>query len=129
MLSSLFVLMSLQVGCLAGDPPADCPPADCTSNDSRPACQLDGAVQRQLKVTWKSAQGISKHGMMVKQQSAERPKVSVKPPSSRGRILRCSAGVALVGGGVWLALDKNWMNRSLGVLSAGAGLWLCAKAG
>ena len=128
MLSSLFVLMSLQAGCLAGDPPADCPPADCKADDARPACQLDGAVKRQLKVTWESAQGIAKHGMMVKERSSERPKVSVQPKPRR-RILRCSAGIALATGGVWLALDKNWMNRSLGVLSAGAGLWLCAKAG
>lgn len=128
MLSSVLLLMNLQAGCLAGSPPADCPPANCIKNDKRENCQLDGAVQRQIKEAWQVSEGLNKHGAMVKSQ----PKRLLIKPKKRtwhqGRAFRCGAGVAMVSGGIVLALDKNWMNRSLGVIATGAGLWLCAMA-
>ena len=120
--------MSLQAGCLAGDPPADCPPSNCAKNDERERCQLDGAVRRQIKETWQVSDGLNKHGAMVKSQ----PKRPMPKPKKKtwyeGRLLRCGAGIAMVSGGIVLALDKNWMNRSLGAIATGAGLWFCVMA-
>jgi len=128
MLSSALLLMNLQAGCLAGNPPADCPRVDCAKNDQRERCQLDGAVRRQIKEAWQVSDGLNKHGAMVKSQP-KRPMVKPKKKTwYDGRVLRCGAGVAMVSGGIVLALDKNWMNRSLGVIATGAGLWFCAMA-
>ena len=123
--------MSLQAGCLAGNPPADCPAADCAKDDQRERCKLDGAVQRQIKEAWQVSDGLSKHGAMVKSQPKRalmEPKVAVVKPWYQGRIFRCGIGLAMLSGGIVLVLDKNWMNRSLGVISSGAGLWLCTMA-
>ena len=129
MLSSLVLLLNLQAGCLAGNPPADCPPADCVKDDQRERCQLDGAVERQIKEAWQVSEGLNKHGAMVKSQP-KRPRVKVKQKTwYQHRLFRCGVGLVMVSGGLVIATDKNWMNRSLGAITSGVGLWFCAMAG
>ena len=131
MISSVIALWGLQAGCLADQPPADCPQPSCVKGDTRQACQLQGAVKRQIKATWTASDGLNQHGAMVK-NAPKRAKPQSLPVRSRvwhqRRIVRCGAGVSAAALGVWLAFDNNWLSRGAGVIAAGAGLWVCVLA-
>lgn len=124
--------MGSATGCLSANPPKGCPEADCKVGDERPSCQLDQALQRQMAEAWQAEVGVKGHGAMAKSGSAERsekpPQAGLKPaqkPPSLWR--RCGLGAVMFGGGVWLAFEKNWLQRGVGGISALAGLWLCAS--
>ena len=131
MVISLLLVVATPVGCLSDNPPADCP-ADCREGDARAACQMDTAVKRQMNEAWKASDGLAKHSMMAKKTGAKRPKVKTvtkAPQKSLGLPWRrCSLGIAWAGAGLWLVTEKNWLARSVGAISALAGLWVCASA-
>ena len=124
--------MGSSTSCLSANPPKGCPEADCKVGDERPSCKLDQALQRQMAKAWQAEVGVKGHGAMAKTGSAERgekpkqalPKAAQIPHSRWGR---CSLGAAMFGGGIWLALEKNWLQRGVGAISALAGLWVCAS--
>jgi hypothetical protein len=133
MIVSLLLLIGNSTGCLSANPPKGCPEADCKVGDERPSCQLDQALQRQMTEAWQAETGVKGHGAMAKTGSAERsqkpkqaPLKSARKPYSR--LSRCSLGAVLFGGGLWLALEKNWLQRGVGAISALAGLWVCGSA-
>ena len=131
MISSVIALWGLQAGCLADQPPADCPQPSCVKGDTRQACQLQGAVKRQIKATWTASDGLNQHGAMVK-NARNAQNLSHRPCAHcawhQRRSVRCGAGVSAAALGVWLAFDNNWLSRGAGVIAAGAGLWVCVLA-